>query len=234
MQRGLPVSIIIHILAITMVFVFGSRVTHKPIQMVQTLDLEFSMVTKPELQPVVLEAEPEEPIVTQEPEVEDKPAVVPEKPKDIPEDKEPEKKEEPEKAPAKVVDEPIVDQAEETPVKEPDLPVPAITGFGVSGTDVDFPFAYYLSIVNTRISRNFNPARGDFRNHAIISCVIHFNISRNGSISQITVEKSSGIDVFDRAARRALLVANPLPKLPPTYTSSSLGISFTFNLESGL
>jgi TonB family protein len=237
MQRGLPVSIFIHVLATVMIFVFGSRVNTPPIIMPNTLDLEFTMVTLPEVKTVEEQKPEPEPEVQQptiEPEIEVEPMVVPEKPKDIPEEKEPEKIIEPEKEPAKLIPDPVVDKPAVVVEKEPDLPIPAVTGFGVSGTDVDFPFAYYLSIVKTRISRHFEPNRPDFRNNAVISCVLHFNISRSGSISQITVEKSSGIDVFDRAARRAVLSANPLPKLPPKYSSSSLGITFVFNLESGL
>lgn len=233
MLRGMPFSILVHVLAIVVVFVFGNRVNRPPVQLPHTLDLEIVMVSPP-VEDVVEQVEPEPPTPTKEPEVEEEPAVVPEKPKDIPEEIIPEEKPELEEKPVK---EPSNDPKEAEPADldpEPEPPKPALTGFGVSGTDVDFPFSYYLGIVQTRISRHYNPARLGFRDNAVISCVLHFNIARNGSISQVTVERSSGIDVFDREARRAVLAAHPLPKLPAKYSSSSLGITFVFNLESGI
>jgi len=237
MQRGLPVSILVHILAIVLIFVFGNRVNRPPVKLPHTLDLEFSMITMPEEIPVEQpEPEPEPPAPVIEPEVEAKPAVVPDKPKDIPEEKVQEEKPEPVQKPAEEQVKPAQEEPVEAVVREPEPepPTPALTGFGVSGTDVDFPFAYYLSLVKTRISRHFNPTRLGFRENTVISCVMHFNIARNGNISQITVVRSSGVDVFDREARRAILAAQPLTKLPATYNSSSLGITFTFNLESGI
>ncbi len=234
MQRGLPFSIFFHIFTIVMVLVFGNKVNRPPVLLPHTLDIEFALVTLPNEEPVLeTEPEPDPPAPAIEPEIKTEPAVVPEKPKDVPIEKVIEEKPEPVKEVIKQENPPADDQppAQEP---EPDLPPPALTGFGVAGTDVDFPFAYYLGLVKARISRHFNPTRLGFRENAVISCVMHFNIARNGSISQVTVEHSSGIDVFDREARRAVLAAHPLPKLPPKFNSSTLGITFVFNLESGL
>jgi TonB family protein len=55
--------------------------------------------------------------------------------------------------------------------------------------------------------------------------VIHFNISRQGELTDIEVVTESGNRSFDLAGYRAVALASPLPPLPQSYRSDSLGVN---------
>ena len=55
-----------------------------------------------------------------------------------------------------------------------------------------------------------------------------FDIGRNGKISGVGVQQSSGIPTLDRSAQRAVLASDPLPALPPDYRGSSVSVTFYF------
>ena len=59
--------------------------------------------------------------------------------------------------------------------------------------------------------------------------LVRFTINRDGRVSRIELERSSGNSSFDRAALRALYAANPLPPLPPAYRKNSLTVHLTFS-----
>jgi TonB family protein len=102
----------------------------------------------------------------------------------------------------------------------------------VGDTDTDFPFAWYLTRVEGLIARNWSPRQIGFGKRAVVSCAIHFSVARNGTVSQVTLVRNSGVGVFDRESLRAVQTTK-LPPLPPQFTGSSLGITFVFNLEPG-
>ena len=105
-------------------------------------------------------------------------------------------------------------------------------GTSVSGTDSDFPFAYYVQAVEGRIVANWHPRQLGFGDKAVVSCSVHFVIARNGAISQVRLVRNSGMGVFDREAVRAVQTSR-LPPLPPQYRGGDLGVTFDFNLEPG-
>jgi len=212
-NRGLPYSILIHVVTLMVVIAYGNSVstpTLKPerIFRVRITQAPAVQTTAPEQPPVQVEQPPE--IVTPEPQPKTPPKLepkqVPEKPREQP------KPEQPEKQPA------------------PELPA----GPSVSSTDEPFQFAYYLTLIEGRITRHWNPRQLGFRESSQRSCVVHFLIDRSGYISQVTLTTPSGVALFDREALRAVQAAQPLPPLPPKYTARSLGVNFVFTLESGL
>lgn len=107
-------------------------------------------------------------------------------------------------------------------------------GATAGGTDQEFPFAWYLSLVEGRISRNWSPAQLGFGSQAERTCVVHFTIRRDGRVADLAVVESSGIDLFDREAVRAVQASAPLPSLPTGFGADCLGISFVFTLRSQL
>jgi TonB family protein len=113
----------------------------------------------------------------------------------------------------------------------------AIAGTGsgpeVSGTDVDFPFAWYLERIQGIIASRWNPQELGFRAESQRRCVVHFFVDRRGQAQQVTLTQSSGVAVFDREAQRAVKESK-LPPLPPQYEPAALGVSFVFTLDSGL
>ncbi len=107
------------------------------------------------------------------------------------------------------------------------------TGAAGGGTGQPFPFAWYLTLVEGHVSRNWNPTQLGFGGQAERGCVVHFVIQENGAVTEATVEESSGVALYDREALRAVTAANPLPPLPRGFGARSLGVSFIFTLRAG-
>ena len=93
------------------------------------------------------------------------------------------------------------------------------------GIPSDFHFTYYvqrmLALIESRWYKPVVPIETRAR--------VRFTINRDGRVSRIELESSSGNSSFDRAALRALYAANPLPPLPPAYSKSSLTVHLTFS-----
>jgi TonB family protein len=64
-----------------------------------------------------------------------------------------------------------------------------------------------------------------------IKTVLYFRVQRDGKVTQVSVESSSGYAFFDQTAMRALLAAAPLPPLPAAYTDNYLGVHFGFEFQ---
>jgi TonB family protein len=95
----------------------------------------------------------------------------------------------------------------------------------VPGIPSDFHFTYYvqrmLALIEQRWYKPPVPEGTEAR--------ARFTINREGRLSRIELESSSGNSSFDRAALRALYAANPLPPLPPAYRKSTLTVHLTFS-----
>lgn len=131
--------------------------------------------------------------------------------------------------------EPVEKQAEKKPEKPAPKPTPdpgvAAADSAVSGSNrmkieiPDFPFAYYLNILKFRIQENWRPPPGRRERE---SAVVGFVISRQGKISNVVLERSSGKYHFDQAAQRAVIYANPLPPLPADFLEDYLSVHIEF------
>jgi TonB family protein len=73
------------------------------------------------------------------------------------------------------------------------------------------------------IRRNWDPNQ-----RVAGSVMIHFKIQRDGTLTDIQVENSSGYIALDLAAQRALLVTRQLPPLPSGFTEPNLGVHLGF------
>ncbi len=235
MTRGLPVSILIHALTIGLVLVFGNSVNQRQFEVPRTIGVKLVELPKME-QPKTEKLDPVQIIEPPKPQpkiIEDLP------PKEVPEEKpdpKPEKKPDPPKEvipreePVEIIPEAA---APETPIDSeiPDSQSAILaTGAAVAGTDSNFPFAWYLSVMEGQVARNWNPRQMGYNNSGV-SCILHFTIQRSGAVSQVTITRSSGIGVFDREALRAVQ-STRLPQLPGDFGANSLGVTMTFNLES--
>ena len=111
------------------------------------------------------------------------------------------------------------------------------TGIGLGGRpggtrfDQDFEYAFYQRQMISRIQANWQqiPVRGR------ATVVIRFTISRDGAVSGAEVETSSGQSLLDRAALRAVVLAEPLPRLPDSYPRDQVGVHllFTYSQDAG-
>jgi TonB family protein len=97
------------------------------------------------------------------------------------------------------------------------------TAFGseVGGLDnPDFTYAYYLDRLLSLIDAQWaRPAMGSG-----VKAVIFFRIGRDGKMTELQVEQSSGYNSFDLAALRAVQNAAPFPPLPRAYKHEDLGV----------
>lgn len=162
------------------------------------------------------------------------PAPAPRQPERVPDvvEDEPEGvKLEPEKPKRKPEPEP----PKETPTPPRDEPPPALPyqSLGVAGLKgqiavdaADFEFTYYLVLVRNQIARNWSPPAGV--NGSGVRATIYFRITRSGAIASPRVESPSAVEYFDRAALRAVVLADPLPPLPIGYPGRDLGVHFGF------
>jgi protein TonB len=98
-------------------------------------------------------------------------------------------------------------------------------GTSLSAFDsADFNYSYYVSRMLASIGANwFKPT-----DQAVSPPVIFFRIARDGSISDVRIERSSGFPFVDRAAQRAVMASSPLPPLPADFHESSLGVHLKF------
>ncbi|MEO0077635.1 MAG: energy transducer TonB [candidate division WOR-3 bacterium] len=98
-------------------------------------------------------------------------------------------------------------------------------GARIEGADA-LGYSYYLNAILARIAENwFDPYLGESRR---ISTTVVFIIERDGSLRDIQVEKSSGDQVYDNAAERALKVLDRLPPLPPEFKAPRLKLHLEF------
>ncbi|MFQ5604583.1 MAG: energy transducer TonB [bacterium] len=92
----------------------------------------------------------------------------------------------------------------------------------------EFPFTYYLALLKSRIQSYWEPPFQSSGHTLSKKAIVFFKIARSGNITNMAVEKGSGDFLFDRAALRAVTLANPLPPLPYDFPEPALGVHFEF------
>jgi TonB family protein len=95
---------------------------------------------------------------------------------------------------------------------------------GLKLDQADFKYPVYIERLVLIISLNwFKPAQ-----QVAVSPVVHFQIERDGTITDPEIVTSSGLPFVDRAALRAVIASSPLPPLPADYAGPHLGIQVVF------
>ncbi len=115
--------------------------------------------------------------------------------------------------------------------KEKSQHKPATTSTkGTAGVrvDEDFKFGYYLELIKERISNAWSPPPVGGKTVA----TVYFRITRNGDVSDLKLEQSSGSEMFDKSALRAVSEVAPLPPLPAGFKGKWLGVHFEFEHRS--
>jgi TonB family protein len=105
------------------------------------------------------------------------------------------------------------------------LPTGSPQGVGaVTLNASDFPFAWYLRQVQRKISDKWDGQARDGTQPQVV-----FDIGRDGRVSGLRIEKTSGNPLYDQAALRAITEAAPLPPLPDDFKESFLKVHLGFN-----
>jgi periplasmic protein TonB len=106
-------------------------------------------------------------------------------------------------------------------------------GFGFTGGGGDFGtrFAWYVRVVQQKVSENWlkyevDPGITDARR-----VYLTFDITRDGRPSNEIVEQSSGVPSLDQSAVRALQRIDTFGPLPPDYPGSKVSVEFWFDYK---
>lgn len=87
----------------------------------------------------------------------------------------------------------------------------------------------YLGRVRQRISSFWSAPPVDVTGQAYV-VIVQFRLHRNGSVTGVAIEQSSGNEYYDLAGKRAVLSAIPLPVFPPDLTEPYFDAHFTFTV----
>lgn len=124
------------------------------------------------------------------------------------------------------------------PVEVPSKPVPHVEAKAQSAKAIDTTLKVpgmapgsnaYLALVRQRISNAWNAPPMDLTSHAYV-VVVQFRLHKNGSVTGVAIEQSSGNEYYDLAGKRAVLSANPLPVFPADITDLYFDAHFTFTV----
>lgn len=99
-------------------------------------------------------------------------------------------------------------------------------GLGEAKIEGNFQAPYYIEMMIGKIKNLWkNPLK--IAAEKVVT-TIYFKIQRDGTITDVGIEKTSGVSVFDQAALRSVFLASPLPPLPLEYGQSYLGVHLEF------
>jgi protein TonB len=106
-------------------------------------------------------------------------------------------------------------------------------GFGFTGGGGDFGsrFAWYVRVVNQKVSENWLKYEVDSRIQTANRVYLTFDIDRGGRPSHVQVEQSSGVPSLDVSAVRALQRIDTFGPLPPDYSGSKVSVEFWFDYK---
>jgi protein TonB len=100
------------------------------------------------------------------------------------------------------------------------------SGGGGTGATVDslnFCCPEYIATMVELVNRNWS---SKVQSNAV--AVIKVTVQRDGTLTNIELEKSTGMPPLDLMAQRALVLTKQLPPLPRAFTESSLTVHLTF------
>ncbi len=86
----------------------------------------------------------------------------------------------------------------------------------------------YWGKVRALIAGRWIVYRVEFQRSQPLQVVLAFRVEGNGRVTEPTVERSSGNRYFDRAAKRAVVAAVPLPPFPPDMRNPYYDVQYTF------
>lgn len=83
----------------------------------------------------------------------------------------------------------------------------------------------YMQNIQYKIKSNWEPPQGEEDRNVIV----FFSIYKDGSLADIRVSKSSGLQEADWAAVKAIKLSAPFDQLPSEYKEQYMNINFTFD-----
>lgn len=106
-------------------------------------------------------------------------------------------------------------------------------GFGFTGGGGDFGtrYAWYVRVVQQKVSENWLKYEVDPRISEAQRVYISFDVQRDGHPSSVQVEQSSGVPSLDQSAIRAIQRIDTFGPLPPDYSGNKVSVEFWFDYK---
>jgi protein TonB len=104
-------------------------------------------------------------------------------------------------------------------------------GFSMQNADFGSRFAYYVRLVNEKVSNNWYKVEVDPRVTSAKRVYLIFDIQKDGTPSNVRIEQSSGVPSLDQSAVRALQRIDTFGPLPREYTGSKVSVEFWFDYQ---
>jgi len=106
-------------------------------------------------------------------------------------------------------------------------------GFGVTGGGGDFgtKYAYYVQVIQQKVSENWLRYEVDPRITSAQRVYITFDVMRDGHPANVQVEQSSGVPSLDISAVRALQRIDTFGPLPGDYPGGKISVEFWFDYK---
>ncbi len=101
-------------------------------------------------------------------------------------------------------------------------------GYGPGAGLSNFPYTYYLNIITERVSASWFTSLVDPGVPGNFQTIIFFKIQKNGQVTDLEIEQSSGLTPLDLSALRAVRASAPFPPLPRDYDDAYLAIHLIF------
>ncbi len=106
---------------------------------------------------------------------------------------------------------------------------PGLGGLSSSAeTEGDFPYSWYLVSLQNKVKLAWDQPKESVHNRF---AHVKFDLTEDGSISNVQIAQSSGSSTFDESVIKAVKEANPAPPLPREFPFSSLTVTIIFELE---
>jgi len=102
---------------------------------------------------------------------------------------------------------------------------------GAQGGDFGSRFPWYVQAVQRRVSSNWLQSTVDPSVAYAPRVIITFTILRDGTITNIQIQRSSNIYSVDSSAVRAVQSSSPVQPLPGAYSGSSVNVQFWFDFH---
>jgi TonB family protein len=107
------------------------------------------------------------------------------------------------------------------------------TGSTAEVEAVDFPYAWYLNVLRTKITAAWDPPGERMLAGHARQVIVEFRIHRDGRITDVRIGGASGTPGLDASARRAVDAGGPYPPLPPEFEGEWLDVGVRFTVREG-
>lgn len=106
-------------------------------------------------------------------------------------------------------------------------------GFGFTGGGGDFGsrYAWYVRVVQQKVSENWLKYEVDPRVSEARRAYVAFDITRSGQPTSVRIEQSSGVPSLDQSAMRAIQRIDTFGPLPADYSGSRVSVEFWFDYK---